>query len=73
MTASWVTDVNIGWKRASVCGYTAMLARSAFSLSVGSGARVFVAKSDPFSALQACMSASRWQRHATKYWRGLIC
>ena len=29
------------------------------SLSVGSGARVFVAKSDPFCALQACMDGSR--------------
>ena len=28
------------------------------SLFVGSGARVFVAKSDPFCALQACMDGS---------------
>ena len=34
---------------------TAMLARFALSLSLGSGARVFVAECDPFGALQACL------------------
>ena len=35
--------------------------RLGVSLSVGCGARVFGAKSDPFCALQACTDCSRWQ------------
>ena len=31
------------------------------ALSVGSGSRVFVGKSDPFCAPQACTDCSRWQ------------
>ena len=52
----WLTSLWISGFHVSPAD-TAMLARFAFSLSFGSGARVFATDCDPFCALQACL---RW-------------
>ena len=63
--SDWLTDrfdIDIFVSSSCILSIITLVPSIAHSLSVGSGARVFVAKSEPFCALQACMGGSRGQR-----------